>query len=101
MNRKLDLKRIYIFLAITFGLAWIVALIIYLTGGLQNSPVLVSGTPITLAAVLLVSLVMWSPTLAHILTRWLTEPVPERLGWSFSFCYFHRPSIHRWVSFKN
>ena len=53
MNMKLELKRIYIFLAITFGLAWIVALIIYLTGGLQNSPVLIPGTPITLAFVLL------------------------------------------------
>ena len=55
MNVKLDLKRVYIFLAITFGLAWIAALIIYLTGGLQNSPAVIPGTPITLAAVLLVS----------------------------------------------
>lgn len=87
MNTKLDLKRIYIFLAITFGLAWIVALIIYRTGGLQNSPVLMPGAPITLAVVLLVSLVMWSPTLAHVLTRWLT-----REGWKNTYL---RPRIKR------
>lgn len=72
LNNKLDLKRIFIFLAIAYGLAWAVALVVYQTGGLVNSPVLVPGTPITLALVLLATLVMWAPGLAHLLTRWLT-----------------------------
>ncbi len=76
MNNSLDLKRISIYLAFAFGLAWGTALIVYLTGGLQDSPVLVSGTGITLAFVLVASVVMWSPALAHILTRVIT-----REGW--------------------
>lgn len=76
MSHKLDLKRIFTFLAFAYGLAWAVALVVYLTGGLANSPVLVPGTPITLALVLLATLVMWAPGLAHLLTRWIT-----REGW--------------------
>ena len=73
---RLDTRRIYIYLAWAFGLAWITSLIIYLTGGLRDSPELFPGTGVTLAFVLLAGPVMWSPALAHILTRWLT-----REGW--------------------
>lgn len=73
MKENLDLKRIYIYLAITFGLTWGVALIIYLTGGLQNSPILIPGTPISLALVLLAVPVMWSPAIGNILTRLITK----------------------------
>jgi len=31
-------KRLYIFLAFAFGISWAIALVIYLTGGLDNSP---------------------------------------------------------------
>ena len=58
---KLDRKRITIYLAWAFGLAWMTSLIIYLTGGLRDSPVLLPGTGITLAFVLLALPVMWSP----------------------------------------
>lgn len=75
-DSKLDARRVYIYVAWAFGLAWIASLVIYLTGGLRDSPVLFPGTPITLAFVLLAGAVMWSPALAHILTRWLT-----REGW--------------------
>jgi membrane protease YdiL (CAAX protease family) len=68
----LDTKRIYIFLALAFGIAWATALVIYLTGGLANSPILVEGTPISLALLLLAGPVMWAPALAHLLTRWIT-----------------------------
>lgn len=73
MKENLDKKRIYIFLAITFGFAWGVALIIYLTGGLQNSPIIIPNTQITLATVLLATAVMWSPAIGNILTRFITN----------------------------
>jgi membrane protease YdiL (CAAX protease family) len=73
---RLDTRRILIYLAWAFGLAWIASLVIYLTGGLRDSPELFPGTGITLAFVLLAGPVMWAPALAHILTRLLT-----REGW--------------------
>ncbi|MBN1812781.1 MAG: CPBP family intramembrane metalloprotease [Anaerolineae bacterium] len=73
---KLETKRIVIYLAFAFGVAWACGLTIYLTGGLVNSPQLVPGTGITLALVLLTVGYMWSPALAHILTRLIT-----REGW--------------------
>ena len=73
---NVDTRRIVVYLAWAFGLAWITSLIIYLTGGLRDSPVLFPGTGITLAFVLLAGPVMWAPALAHILTRLLT-----REGW--------------------
>jgi membrane protease YdiL (CAAX protease family) len=75
----IDTRRIGLFLAFAFGIAWAASLIIYLTGGLVNSPSLVEGTPITLALVLLAGPVMWSPALAHILTRWLTREGRQNL----------------------
>lgn len=91
MSPQLDRKRIGIFLAIAFGLAWVLALVIYLTGGLVNSPVLIPDTPITLALVLLATGYMWAPTIANILTRLITgegradlylQPQLKR-GWPF------------------
>lgn len=73
MNQSLDTKRIAIFLAFAFGIAWTTSLVVYLTGGLTNSPTLIPGTGITLALVLVATLVMWSPGLAHILTRLVTK----------------------------
>ena len=79
MKTKLDTKRITLFLVITFGLAWGISLIIYLTGGLENSPVLIPGTPITLAIILLAIPVMWSPAIGNILTRLITKEGRENL----------------------
>ena len=76
MENKLENKRILIFLFFAFGIAWVVALIIYLTGGLANSPVLVPGIPFTLALLLAVTGYMWAPALAHIITRLIS-----REGW--------------------
>ncbi|MBC7264823.1 MAG: CPBP family intramembrane metalloprotease [Chloroflexi bacterium] len=80
MNNKPDTRRILIYLALAFSIAWAIALVIYLTGGLVNSPQLIPGTGITLATVLLATEYMWAPTLAHILTRILT-----REGWAETF----------------
>lgn len=76
MNRDLDSRRVIVFVSFAFAIAWLAELAIYLTGGLVNSPVVVPGTPITLALVVTIGLVMWAPTFAHLLTRWVT-----REGW--------------------
>lgn len=76
MNTTLDRKRIYIFIAIAFGFAWITALIVYLTGGIAHSPEIIPGTKITLAYVLIAVVYMGAPTLANIFTRLFT-----REGW--------------------
>ncbi len=74
MSTKLDTRRILIFLAFAFGIAWLTALVIYRTGGLTNSPELAPGFP--LALVLVASVYMWAPALANIFTRLIT-----REGW--------------------
>ncbi|MBA2691964.1 MAG: CPBP family intramembrane metalloprotease [Rubrobacter sp.] len=75
--RSLDRKRVVVFLAFAFGVSWATAAVIFFTGGFAESPSLVPGTPITLAFVLLPTAYMFSPALAHVLTRHLT-----REGWS-------------------
>lgn len=90
MNHTLDTKRIIIFLAFAFGLAWLCALVIYLTGGLVDSPVLIPGTNFSLATVLLALGYMWAPALAHIITRLIT-----REGWGDVYL---RPKLKQgWV----
>ncbi len=72
----IDRRRVTIFLACAYGIAWAFALVVYLTGGLVNSPVLIPALNVTLATVLLALGVMWAPAIAHILTRLVT-----REGW--------------------
>ncbi len=74
MDKQLDSHRISIFLGFAFGIAWITGLVIYLTGGLANSPQIVPG--ISLALVLMATVYMWAPALGNILTRLIT-----REGW--------------------
>jgi len=76
MKQTLDLRRISLFLLFTFGIAWAVALCIYLTGSLANSPELFAGTGITLAFVAVTFGYMFAPTYAQVLTRLVT-----REGW--------------------
>lgn len=81
---RLDTRRIVIFLLIAFGLAWADGLVIYQTGGLADSPELIPGTGITLALVLLATIYMWAPAVAHIVTRWVTGE-----GWQDSYLKPH------------
>jgi len=74
MEPKIDVRRIVIFLGFAFGIAWIAGLVIYLTGGLVNSPQLVPG--LSLALVLMATVYMWAPAMGNILTRLIT-----REGW--------------------
>jgi membrane protease YdiL (CAAX protease family) len=67
VSGSIDLKRIVIFSAFAFGIAWTGGTILYLTGGLAND----------LRTILLLTVAyMGAPALAHVLTRWLT-----REGW--------------------
>lgn len=76
MKQTLDLRRIGLFLFFAFGIAWAIALWIYLTGSLANSPELFAGTGITLAFVAVTFGYMFAPTYAQVLTRLFT-----REGW--------------------
>ena len=67
MNTRVDWKRIRIYLAFAFGVAWLVALGLYLTGGLTAN----STTLVILAVGY-----MGAPSFAHVLTRLVT-----REGW--------------------
>lgn len=91
MNKPMDVKRIFIFLAFAFGIAWITAGYIYLNGGLSNSPEIVAGSGITVAFILIATVYMFSPAIANVLTRILTKEGWEdvylkpnfRHGWKF------------------
>jgi len=71
MDSKLDIRRLVIFLGFAFGIAWIAGLIIYLTGGLTNSPQIAPG--VSLALVLLATVYMGAPALGNVLTRIITH----------------------------
>lgn len=73
-RKSIDTRRVVIFLAFAFGIAWATGLVIYLTGGLAHGSRLTPAIP--LAAILLAFPYMWAPALAHILTRLVT-----REGW--------------------
>ncbi|MDR3561424.1 MAG: CPBP family intramembrane metalloprotease [Negativicutes bacterium] len=98
---KVDTRRLWIFLAFAFGIAWVTGLIIYLTGGLTDSPVLIQSPRITLALVLLATVYMWAPALGNIFTRLLTREgfhdlaLRPRLkrGWSFWLAAWFMPGI--------
>ncbi len=85
MKATLDRKRILIFLALAFGIAWVGALVIYLTGGLAESP---------FAYLILTVFYMGAPTMAHILTRILTHE-----GWGNLYLRSHpRREWPYWVA---
>lgn len=72
MNNTQDRRRIVIYLAFAFGIAWAASVAVYLTGGLRDSPMVIPSANISVALILLVGPVMWAPALAHMLTRLLT-----------------------------
>lgn len=80
MTQKLDSRRLLIFLAIAFGIAWATALVIALTGGIAGSPSLVPGSPYTLAIVLMATAYMGAPAIAHVLTRLITREGWHKVG---------------------
>lgn len=85
----LETRRLALFLALAFGISWATALLVYLTGGLVDSPELVPG--VTLALILLALPYMWGPAIAHVFTRLLTG---EGFGWNRTF--LHPQIRHGW-----
>lgn len=66
-------KRLTLFLILAFAISWICALVIILTGGIENSPELVPDSGMTLALILLSTIYMWGPALANLITRLITK----------------------------
>lgn len=80
--RSVDRRRVLLFVALAFGISWTIGLVIHLTGGLRNSPVIIAGSSVTLATVLLATGYMWAPAFAHVLTRIITDE-----GWNRKVTY--------------
>jgi membrane protease YdiL (CAAX protease family) len=77
---KINSKRILIFLVVAFGISWITGLLIYLTGGLENSPTFdLAGAQISLALILLATAYMFGPAVANVITRLITKEGTENL----------------------
>ena len=103
MQDKIDKKRLWIFLGLAFGFSWLTALVIYLTGGLQNSPPLsIGGVQITLAYLLLATAYMFAPAIANLLTRLITregkanlllEPKFDHGRWVFWLLAWFLPGV--------
>ena len=71
---KINHKRILFFLVFAFGISWATGLVIYLTGGLENSPTYdIGGAEISLALILLATAYMFGPALANLITRLITK----------------------------
>lgn len=87
------------YLVFAFGIAWAGALVLYLTGGLVNSPP-IGG--FTLALLVLAVVYMGAPAAAHVLTRLITREGwhdvylrPKfRRGWPYwIICWFAPPLL--------
>ncbi len=75
-QNNIDWKRIAIFLGFAFGISWLTGLVIFLRGGLIESPELIPDSGITEAFVLLATGYMFAPAIGHGATRLIT-----REGW--------------------
>ena len=96
MDTQLNTKRILIFLAFAFGIAWAAILAFYLTGGMNNTVVRPD-----LALPLMNYVVILSPALASIATRLITRQGWGRLwlwpnfrrGWRFYLAVWLLPLL--------
>lgn len=103
MPDKLNKKRIILFLAIAFTFSWTTGLVIFLTGGLENSPTYeFEGAQISLAYLLLATLYMFGPAIANLLTRLITregrkdlflQPYFDKKRWKFYLAAWFLPGL--------
>ncbi len=92
MIEALTKKRILIFVLLAYLFAWATALVIFLTGGLENSPpISIAGVNVNLAYILLATAYMFSPAAANLITRAIT-----REGWKNLYLQPHFDR-GRWV----
>lgn len=89
-------KRIFIFIAIAFGISWATALAILFTGGITNSPMIVPELNMTLSTVLMATLYMWAPAIANLLTRAFTREGWKNLWLAFKGNKFTRYILIAW-----
>ena len=74
MLNKITQQRVKIFIGFVFLISWSVALIIYLTGGLEENPTFqIENASISLATLLLATGYMFGPSLANVLTRLVSK----------------------------
>lgn len=100
-DQTLNTRRISIFILIAFVISWGTAAVIWLNGGLVNSPIILPGTQFTLAFVLLATSYMWGPALANIFTRLITREGGQnallwpkfRQGWLYWIIAWFLPGI--------
>ena len=83
MISKIDRKRIFIFVAISYGISIALGLVIYSSGGLFNR----YPNELAPSAIPLLQGLMFAPLVAHIVTRLVT-----REGWSNTLL---RPNFRR------
>ena len=67
---EFDQRRVLVFLAFAFVIAWATGLVVYLTGGLTDSPTVFAG--LSLWVVLVSTGYMFAPAAANVLTRLVT-----------------------------
>lgn len=84
-GETIETQRVIIFLAVAFGVSWIVGVYIYLTGGLESTASPISGTPFSRAFILLGVGYMWGPAIANMVTRLVTGEGSEKLYLSLRF----------------
>ncbi|MFC7166432.1 CPBP family intramembrane glutamic endopeptidase [Halospeciosus flavus] len=70
---ELETRRLAVFLAVSFGVAWAVGAYIYATGGLGQSTSLLPGVSVPRVLVLLVVGYMWAPALGNVVARLVTD----------------------------
>lgn len=95
----LETRRIAVFLFLAFGISWAVGGVIYVMGGLRDSPELIPG--FTMATVMLAGGYMFGPALANVLTRlatgegwadaWLRPRF--RAGWPYWAAAWFLPAV--------
>lgn len=100
-GETIETQRVIIFLAVAFGVSWIVGVYIYLTGGLESTASPISGTPFSRAFILLGVGYMWGPAIANMVTRLVTGEGSEKLylslrlrsGWLYWLAAMVLPAV--------
>ena len=93
---KIDRKRIFIFLGISYGITIMAALVIFLSGGSKSD-----FTPVSTLAIIFMYLIGYAPALANIATRLITRESCSntylrpnlRRGWPYYLAAFTPPLL--------
>ncbi|MGF1505481.1 MAG: CPBP family intramembrane glutamic endopeptidase [Anaerolineae bacterium] len=79
-------RRILIFIAVAFGIAYLIGLVIWLTGGIFDSPLVIDVPGVIqlrLSILLIAGVYMFSPAVANIVTRYVTQEGFDNLWLAF------------------